>query len=298
MNQTQTMNTSPLSKPLTALVTGATNQIGHFLLPRLQAAGFMVTAYSRTPPPATPEVNWQCADLLTSSFPNDLLNDTSTTLFHLAPLPLLPPLLERLPDNTSLKRVIAFSSTSRFTKENSPEPKEREVAKQLIMAENRLITVCQQRGIPWTVFRPTLIYGCGLDKNVTTLANFIRRFGFFPIVGQGQGLRQPVHAEDLAMACVQACESSQTLNRAYNLSGGQTLTYREMIETIFRQLGKTPHIISIPLPMFQGLVRCLTWWSAFAHVSTAMIARMNQNLCFDHTEAWQDFGYQPRRFKI
>ncbi len=292
------MTPPPLSKPPTALVTGATNQIGHFLLPRLQAAGFMVTAYSRTPHPSTPDVNWQCADLLTSSFSNDSLSGTPTTLFHLAPLPLLPPLLERLPDNTSLKRVIAFSSTSRFTKENSPEPKEREVAKQLIIAENRLITVCQHRGIPWTVFRPTLIYGCGLDKNVTTLANFIRRFGFFPIVGQGRGLRQPVHAEDLAIACVQTCAFPQTLNRAYNLSGGQTLTYREMVETIFRQLGKPLRIISIPLPMFQGLVRCLTWWPAFAHVSTAMIARMNQDLCFDHTDAWQDFGYQPKRFKI
>jgi len=277
-----------------ALVTGATSQIGRFLLPRLQAADFTVIAISRQPPsnPPAPGLIWQQADL---HVPSSLPVFKPNLLFHLAPLPLLPPLLAHFSREMPLKKIIAFSSTSCFTKANSPEPKERSIAAQLTEAETGLITECQARGIAWTLFRPTLIYGCGIDKNVTFIAKFIRRFGFFSLLGQGTGLRQPVHADDLACACVQACVSSRAVNKAYNLSGGQTLSYHNMVEAIFHALGKKPRIMSIPLPIFKLIARCMSWLPRYAHLS-AMVARMNQDLCFDHATASDDFGYQPRTF--
>jgi nucleoside-diphosphate-sugar epimerase len=277
-----------------ALVTGATSQIGHFLLPRLQTAGFTVTAFSRKSLPNTEQVIWQAADLQTFS----LSIHQPSLLFHLAPLPLLPPLLARLPNDAPLTRVIAFSSTSRFTKATSYDLTEQAIAAQLIQAETELIAECQARHVAWTLFRPTLIYGCGIDKNVSLIARFIRRFGFFPLLGQGVGLRQPVHADDLAAACLQACQSSAAINKAYNLSGGQTLSYRDMVESIFHQLGKKSCIISIPLPLFKLMTYAIRWLPSYAHLSTAMIARMNQDLCFDHTAASQDFGYIARQFLI
>ena len=278
--------------PPKVLVTGATNQIGHFLLPHLQAAGFTVTAISRHPQPNIVGITWQQLDLQNTSFSIH----SFPLLFHLAPLPLLPSLLARLPPNTRLNRIITFSSTSCFTKAHSPDPKERAIATELTEAETALTTICQTQGIAWTLFRPTLIYGCGIDKNVTFIAQFIRRFGFFPMVGKGLGLRQPVHADDLAVACLQAYFSPTTVNKAYNLSGGQTLNYRDMVKAIFHHLDQKPHIISIPLPIFKLITRTLAWMPQYAHLSTAMIARINQDLCFDHTLAYQDFGYNPRTF--
>ncbi|MDM8557964.1 NAD-dependent epimerase/dehydratase family protein [Candidatus Parabeggiatoa sp. HSG14] len=274
------------------LVTGATSQIGQCLLPHLQAAGITMTAISRQPQSNTAYIVWQQSNLQISP----LSISQSSLLFHVAPLPLLPPLLTHLPNNAPLKKIIAFSSTSCFTKANSPDPKERRIATQLTEAETALITICQARDIAWTLFRPTLIYGCGIDKNVTFIARFIRRFGFFPLVGQGKGLRQPVHADDLAIACVQACLSPKAINKAYNLSGGQTLTYYDMVKAIFHHLGKKPRIMSIPLPLFKFTTRCLSGLPTYAHLSAAMIARMNQDLCFDYTMAYHDFGYQPRTF--
>jgi nucleoside-diphosphate-sugar epimerase len=273
-----------------AYVTGATSQIGRFLIPRLQTAGFTVTAVSRQPP--TTDIVWHQADLQTSSLP---INQPSL-LFHIAPLTLLPPLLARLHKDAPLKRIIAFSSTSRLTKATSPESRERKIAAQLMEAETASIVACQARDIAWTLFRPTLIYGCGIDKNVTFIAQFIRRFGFFPIVGHGTGLRQPVHADDLAAACLQAYQSKAAINKTYNLSGGETLNYRDMVKAIFHKLGKKPHLISIPLPVFKLMIRCIIRLPALAHISTAMIMRMNQDLCFDHTTASHDFGYNPRIF--
>jgi nucleoside-diphosphate-sugar epimerase len=274
------------------LVTGATSQIGRFLLPRLQMTGFKIFAISRQLPPLSPDgILWQQSDLLyTSSLP------PTSSLFHLAPLPLLPDVLQQLPPTSPLTRIIAFSSTSCLTKADSPDAKERAIAQQLHTAEQAVITWCQNHHVAYTLFRPTLIYGCGQDKNVTFIARFIRRFGFFPILGNGNGLRQPVHADDLAMACIQAYFSPLTVNRVYNLSGGQTLSYRAMVEAIFHQVGKKPRILSIPLPLFKFLLRSFNWLPALPSISETMVIRMNQDLCFDHSAAYRDFAYQPRTF--
>ncbi len=120
-----------------------------------------------------------------------------------------------------------------------------------IAAEDELPARCEALGIAWTLFRPTLVYGCGRDGNITFIASCIRRFGFFPLAGGGRGLRQPVHAADLAQACADALDNPRTHAKAYNLSGGSTVTYRQMAEAVFRQLGRpilTPHVPVAVLP--------------------------------------------------
>lgn len=92
----------------------------------------------------------------------------------------------------------------------------------------------------WVILRPTLIYGRGRDRNITVIARFIRRFGFFPVLGRATGLRQPVHAEDVALACHRALEAPAATNRAYNISGGETVTYREMVRRVFLALEGGP----------------------------------------------------------
>jgi len=294
MNQLD--NLSAPTPPAT-IVTGATSQIGFFLLPRLQAAGFSVTAVSRKAVNTHNEqMRWLSVDLRTTP----LMIKQPVWLFHSAPLPLLPILLARLSasddfKNYYLQKVIAFSSTSCLTKANSPDSKERAIAVELSVAEQAVMAWCQTHQVSWVLLRPTLIYGCERDQNVTFIARFIQRFGFFPILGAGSGLRQPVHADDLALACLQVAASHTAVNRTYNLSGGETLTYRAMVTAIFAKLGKPVRILSLPPRLYQALA--LNWWlPLFSSVSPAMITRMNQDLCFEHQAATQDFGYQPRTF--
>jgi nucleoside-diphosphate-sugar epimerase len=277
------------------IVTGATSQIGRFALPRLVAQGFTVHALSRNPPStAEPGIIWHQTDIIEGPLPPL----EASILIHLAHLALLPMLISKVcQENTGhLRRVVAFGSTSVFSKQDSPDPRERAVAAELAAAELAVAAGCEARGIAWTLLRPTLIYGCGLDKNVSVIAKFIRRFGFFPLVGAGNGLRQPVHADDLAAACVAAISCPASYNRAYNLSGGETLAYRKMVERIFVSLGKKPSVLSIPLPIFQAVMKAASLLPRYRFFSAEMASRMNQDLCFGHTEASQDFGYAPRGF--
>ena len=71
------------------LVTGATSQIGVFLLPRLREAGYRVTAVSRRPPASDRSgVVWRRGDL--SGFGDWAPEQQCAVLVHLAGLSLLP----------------------------------------------------------------------------------------------------------------------------------------------------------------------------------------------------------------
>ena len=124
----------------------------------------------------------------------------------------------------------------------------------------------------------------------------MRTAGFFPLVGQGGGRRQPVHAEDLALACVQAMDNPRTHGRAYDLAGGTTLTYREMVEAVFRGLGQKPRFVTVPRLLLSAGLTAASWLPRRGHLTPQMAARMEEDLVFDTTAAASDFGWAPRPF--
>ena len=209
-----------------------------------------------------------------------------------------------LPDYFSLieasgaRRVVALSSTSRFTKVGSGDTAENAVAAKLIESEARVQAWAEQSGIEWVVLRPTLIYGLGRDKNISEIARVICRFGFFPLLGRAQGLRQPIHAEDVAAACVAALQAPNAANRAYNISGGETLTYRDMVARVFAALGRQVRLVTVPLWAFRLAVAMLRRLPRYRHWSAAMAERMNRDLVFDHADAARDLGFKPRGFVL
>ncbi len=275
-------------------VLGATSLVGTALLPQLRRAGHPVTAFSRRERAVTDEgVQWRC--LNEEAVARAAGEGPVAHWIALAPIWVLPdcfPLLEAY----GARRVIALSSTSRYTKQSSSDPGEQALARRLAEGEARLIAWADAQGIGWTILQPTLIWGLGLDRNIGAIAGFIRRFGFFPLCGAARGLRQPVHAVDVAHACQGVLEAAQAGSRIYLISGGETLTYREMASRVFVALGLRPRFVTIPLPLVRGMVACLRVLPGLARGHVAMAARMNQDLAFDHAQATRDFGFAPRGF--
>jgi nucleoside-diphosphate-sugar epimerase len=168
---------------------------------------------------------------------------------------------------------------------HSSDADERRVVASLISGEKQLINWAEKRGIAWIILRPTLIYGLGRDKNISSIADFIRRFGFFPLLGAARGLRQPIHACDVATACLQALLHTELANQAYNISGGETLAYDEMVRRVFDAMGKNSRLLHIPHLFFRLMLALSKLVPNFRGVSTEMMKRMNQDLIFDHSDA-------------
>ena len=271
------------------LVLGATSLIGGYLLDRLRAAGVDPVAVSRRPPSG--EACWLDADLSDPHLEDGL--PPVATVFSLSPIWLLPTALPALKAK-GMTRLVAFSSTSRFTKQASDIPEERAVAASLADAEAAVQRFCASHGVAWTILRPTLIYDEGHDGNVSRLASLIRRFGVLPLSGKGEGLRQPVHAQDLATGALAAATAPAAENRAYDLVGGETLTYHAMATRVFEGLDRRPAVLSLPPALFSLMLKAAAPFLPGA--TAAMGARMGVDLTFDSSDAVRDFGWAPRAF--
>jgi len=274
-----------------SVVIGATGIVGSYIVDRLVRAGERPIALSRSERKSTGDVEWFEGDL---AAPESLKLPPFNTLYCTADVGLLATALPFL-SGASLTRVVAFTSTSIVTKMDSEILAERESVWLWAEAEQQLIAACERLGVGWTVLRPTIIYDEGRDANITRLSRLIERLGFMPLAGSGSGLRQPVHAEDLAIGALAAAASSTAVNKIYAIPGRDTITYREMVGRIFDGLHKPRRVVAVPPAL---------WRAAFAlagpfisNANVAMGNRMAKDMIFDPTPAMQDFGWNPREFR-
>jgi nucleoside-diphosphate-sugar epimerase len=276
----------------TVLVTGASGQIGLNVVGLALARGAMVIGLynSNGVDFAHPRLVWQRADLAAQ---DAVPSPPADVLIHTAPIWLLPDKLHRIVSG-GLHRIVAFSSTSIFAKEYSENAAEQALVLTLTRSEERMWRIAAEMKLTLTILRPTMIYGMGLDVNLTRMAGMIRKYGFLPIYRPAEGRRQPVQARDLAEAALAVWGNPKTFGKAYNLGGGEVVTYRAMVERLFLRLGKKPRIVALPL--LPQLLDFLGAILPFAHINGEIARRMNRDQTCDNKSAFEDFGYNPRGF--
>ncbi|MBP1063778.1 nucleoside-diphosphate-sugar epimerase [Bradyrhizobium diazoefficiens] len=273
-----------------SLVIGASGIVGSRIVERLLVAGERPTGLSRNHRRSA-GVTWIRGDLLD---PQSVAWPDVEIIYCTASARLLADAIPSMA-RPSLRRVVLFTTTSISTKVDSADPEERAGLAAYARAEMDVIEGCESRGIGWTVLRPTLIYDEGRDVNVTRIASLISKIRFFPLCGRGHGLRQPVHAADCAIAAVSAVSTARAENKIYNLPGGETITYREMIGRIFDGIDRARCIVPVPPFLWEASFHLLR--SKFPHIKPEMGKRMAKNMVFDQAPARSDLEWKPRPFK-
>lgn len=277
------------TQPAASLVIGGSGLVGGYIVERLVKNGQRPLALSRAPRDDG-RVDWHRGDL---HHAEGLSLPPFATLYCTADAVLLAEALPYL-IHPALKRLVAFSSTSVITKQDTEVASERAMIRRLAAAEQQIAGICEQHDIGWTILRPTLIYSEGRDTNITPLSRLIRRFGFMPLVGGGGGLRQPVHAEDLAIGAIAAAGSNAAINKFYSLPGPDTVTYREMIGRVFDGLGLPRRFVPVPPWLWRAAFVVAS--PLFPGANVAMGIRMMKDMTFDATPAVRDLGWSPRSF--
>lgn len=267
----------------TVLVCGASSQIGCFLLPELARAGATVLALSRTAQPGVAGATW-----LQGALPQPPpAADVAASVCSFAPLDALARWVDA-GAAPRLERVVATSSMSAASKQASPVAAEREVSRRLREGEAALASACGRRGIAWTIFRPTLIYGAARDKSLTPLARRAMHWRVFGLPA-GSGLRQPVHAADIATAVLCALGGGAE-GRVLQIGGGERLTASAMFERVRASLPVRTLALRIPGALVRAGARALP-------PLRGPLTRLEQDLVADNTELERLLGVHPRDFR-
>ena len=99
-----------------------------------------------------------------------------------------------------LQKAILVSSSSVINKKDSSYAEDKALVASLQTAEDTVEIFLQAKGITSLILRPTMLFGYKKDGNISRIRSILKRFHIMPFLGKAQGLRQPIHADDLANA--------------------------------------------------------------------------------------------------
>ncbi len=270
------------------LVLGASTTVGQYFLERARRACSMpLIAVSRTPPKrACSGVTWLQHDLSEGPITAD-----PGVLISFGPVGFA---VRQLAACAAIGRVIAISSASTLFKTESTDPAERALMDHIHRDEQRLTGFCAEKGIALSLFKTTMIYGGDEDANVSRLGELIQTLPVLPVVGNG--LRSPVHAQDLADLAIKALADGDASQGTWFLEGGERLRYRELLYRIAAARGRTTRVVQVPLAVVRATLTLAQWSGRLLDVNAAMLARQAEDLVVDDRPARKRLGWDPRRF--
>jgi NADH dehydrogenase len=97
-----------------------------------------------------------------------------------------------------------------------------------------------------TLVRPAVMFGSD-DAFLTRMVKLIRTLPVYPMFGRGQTRLQPVYVDDVAEAIAHVLDRTAGADRpCYELGGPHIYTYRELLQSIAREMGT--RVRTAPMP--------------------------------------------------
>jgi NADH dehydrogenase len=102
--------------------------------------------------------------------------------------------------------------------------------------------------VPYSIVRPTWIFGGGRDILANNIAWILRHMPIFVVPGDGRYLVQPVHVDDLAHICLHAAQGGS--DEIIDAAGPDKMPFEGLVRAIRDALGKnTPIMHASPAAM-------------------------------------------------
>lgn len=132
-----------------------------------------------------------------------------------------------------VRRIVHISITN--PSEDSPLEYFRDKAR----LERALI----ESGISYAILRPTVLFGKE-DILINNIAWILRHVPVFGVFGDGRYRLQPIYVDDLAALAVE--QGTKNDNVIIDAIGPETFTYRDLVQTVGRIIGKERPIVPVP----------------------------------------------------
>ena len=117
-------------------------------------------------------------------------------------------------------------------------------------AKWRAETAVRDSGIPFTIIRPTWIYG-PRDVSLNRFLGFARTLFAVPLTNTGRQLLAPVFVDDAARLAADALVDDAAVHQVFELGGPETLSLRSIIGRALRIAGLRRPIVPGPTPLIK-----------------------------------------------
>ncbi|MDH4163104.1 MAG: complex I NDUFA9 subunit family protein [Nitrospirota bacterium] len=283
------------------LVTGATGFVGRHLVKRLRQDGFAVRAVVRTPAKAS----W-LKDLGVEVVPGDISDQTSLEaavqgcdkVIHLVGIiqegrgftfrSVHVDGTRNVLDSAKKAGVRHFFYQSALgTREHAKSEyhKTKWEAEKLVKAS----------GIPYTILRPSLIYGSG-DLFTIRLAEMIRLSPVLPVIGTGRSKIQPIFIDDVVTCMARILKDDRFLNKTFEIGGPEELSYEEVTRAIAAALGVRRPTVHMPLFFMRTVAKIGESLLPKPPVTTDQLIMLQEDNVCGLKDIREAFGVEPVKF--
>jgi uncharacterized protein YbjT (DUF2867 family) len=284
------------------LVTGANGFVGRNLVKRLRQEGMKVRAVVRTPAKAQ-----ALADLGAEVVPGDI-NDLPSLMAAAAGCDRvvhLVGIIQEAPGVTfkgvhvdgtrNLLEAVKKAGVRHFIYQSAlgtrPNAKSRYhrtkwEAEELVRAS----------GIPFTILRPSLIYGAG-DLFTIRLSEMIRLSPVLPVIGSGRSRIQPIFIDDVVECIRKIVTSDSCLNEMYEIGGPEQLTYEAVTKTIAEVMGVNHPTVHMPMFFMRTMARVAETLLPKPPVTTDQLIMLQEDNVCSMRDIREVFGIEPVRFR-
>jgi uncharacterized protein YbjT (DUF2867 family) len=112
-----------------------------------------------------------------------------------------------------------------------------------------------QTGAPFSIVRPTWLFGGHRDVLVNNIAWILRRVPVFAMPGNGRYPVQPVHVDDLARICIEAAEADDDL--VVDAAGPERMRFADLVALVRAAVGHHGPVIPLPPVVMTAAARAL-----------------------------------------
>jgi len=153
-----------------------------------------------------------------------------------------------------------------------------------------LVMEAQQNGFPAAIIRPRTIIGTGRLGIFNILFEWIKDGANIYTIGDGSGLFQFIHVEDIAEASIQAC--MKKCEGVFNVGTDQFGTLREDLEFLCAHAGTGSQVKNLPVSLAMGVLQCLDRLQ-LSPLSPWHYLTYHKPFYFDSAPAFKTLGFAP-----
>jgi len=151
-------------------------------------------------------------------------------------------------------------------------------------------------GIPYTILRPSLIYGPG-DLFTIRISEMIKVSPVLPVIGTGRSKIQPIFIDDVVECIRKIVTSDSFLNEIYEIGGPEQITYEAVTKAIAAAMGVDRPVVHMPLFFMRTMAMVAETVLSKPPVTTDQLIMLQEDNVCSLRDIREVFGVEPVKFR-